>query len=342
MRSGNGETVGYPLLSRYRGELMGLAMLWVMLFHAYNASFGLPVLNGLKAFGYLGVDIFIFLSGMGLQVSLSKGRKLGEYFRRRAFRILPAYWLVVGLYGLWLRLRGQIRMMTVLWSMSTLHYWFHIPDTFNWYISALIAFYFIAPFYARLLRVRSKWLLTLAISILSYGFYRMAIVLGVSYMSDFLFRIPAFALGSLWGNRLAEGCPMGKRDAIGWSALAAVGIILIALTRCKVIYLSACYLFAAVLVPCCLLAAILLRLLPWDGPRRLLRLLGECSLEIYLWNVVFTREYPILREVFGFVRSQWLYYGGACVMNLLLGIGLHKLISLLTARLERLGERTET
>lgn len=341
MEPGNGNEIGYPLLSRYRGELMGLAMLWVMLFHAYNVSFGLPVLNGLKAFGYLGVDIFIFLSGMGLQVSLSKGRKLSEYFRRRALRILPAYWLVVGLYGLWLRLRGQTRMMTVLWSMSTLHYWFHIPNTFNWYISALIAFYLIAPLYAGLLRLRSKWLLTLTVSVLSYGLYRMSIVLGVSYMSDFLFRIPAFALGSLWGNRLAEGKSISKKDAIGWNALAAVGVILIALTKCKVIYLPACYLFATLLVPGCLLMAWLLSRLPWKMPGRLLGLLGECSLEIYLWNVVFTREYPLLRGSFGFIQNQWLYYGVACGLNLLLGIGLHRILTPLMAHLERLGGRPD-
>lgn len=340
MESGNGKMIGYPLLSRYRGELMGLAILWVMLFHAYNASFSLAVLNGVKAFGYLGVDIFIFLSGMRLQFSLSKGRKLGEYLLRRAFRILPAYWLVVGLYGLWLRLCGQTRMVTVLWSMSTLHYWFHIPDTFNWYISALMAFYLIAPFYARLLRLRCKWLLTLALSVLSYGLYRMSIVLGVNYMSDFFFRIPAFALGALWGNRLAEGSPMSKRDAVGWSSLAVAGVILIELTRRKVIYLSSCYLFAAGLVPCCLLAAILLHSLPWKAPGQILRLLGECSLEIYLLNVVFTREYPLLRGAFGFIQNQWFYYGVVCALNLLMGIGLHKLMVPLTARLERLEEKT--
>lgn len=254
-------------------------------------------------------------------------------------RILPAYWLVVGLYGLWLRLCGRTRLLTVLWSMSTLHYWFHIPDTFNWYISALMVFYLIAPFYFRLLQGRRKWLLTLCMSLLSYGLYRMAICLDAAYMSDFLFRIPAFALGCLWGSRLAEGKPMSKKDAIGWSALAVAGVALIALAYYGAVYLSACYLFAALLAPCCLLAAFCVSRLPWDAPRRFLRIVGKSSLEIYLLNVVVTREYAALRGLLSFLSPQWAYYGLVCALNLLLGIGLHRLMDPLTSRLERLGGR---
>lgn len=60
---------GCGLLSRYRSELMGLAMLWVMLFHAYRLRFGVPPLDGFKAAGFAGVDIFLLLSGMGPHIS---------------------------------------------------------------------------------------------------------------------------------------------------------------------------------------------------------------------------------------------------------------------------------
>lgn len=72
---------GYGLLSQYRSQLMGLAMLWVMLFHAYELRFGVLLLDGFRAVGFAGVDIFLLLSGMGLYVSLSRTVRGGAIVR---------------------------------------------------------------------------------------------------------------------------------------------------------------------------------------------------------------------------------------------------------------------
>ena len=69
----------YGLLSRYRSELMGAAMLWIMLFHAYQFRFPYTALDTFKGYGYLGVDVFILLSGMGLGKSLLKNTRGGVY-----------------------------------------------------------------------------------------------------------------------------------------------------------------------------------------------------------------------------------------------------------------------
>lgn len=66
--------MSYAGLSKYRSELMGVAMLWVMLFHAYGLKLGVPLLDQIKALGFGGVDVFLLLSGMGQYVSLSKTR----------------------------------------------------------------------------------------------------------------------------------------------------------------------------------------------------------------------------------------------------------------------------
>lgn len=51
---------------------MGIAMLWVMLFHAYQLNLGDPVWNAVKSVGFGGVDIFLMLSGLGLHNTLEK------------------------------------------------------------------------------------------------------------------------------------------------------------------------------------------------------------------------------------------------------------------------------
>jgi peptidoglycan/LPS O-acetylase OafA/YrhL len=75
---------------RHRDDLQGLraiAVLLVVLNHA-----GVPVLEG----GYVGVDVFFVLSGFlitGLLLAQAERRgsvSLGEFYVRRARRILPA------------------------------------------------------------------------------------------------------------------------------------------------------------------------------------------------------------------------------------------------------------
>ena len=44
----------YKVLSRFRPELMGAAMLWVMLFHSFDLDLGHPLLNRVRAAGFGG------------------------------------------------------------------------------------------------------------------------------------------------------------------------------------------------------------------------------------------------------------------------------------------------
>lgn len=318
----------YRRLSRFRSELMGFAALWVMLFHAYPFTFKIAILDQIKEIGFTGVDIFILLSAMGLYVSLSKPEadSLGRFYVRRLVRVLPAYWLVVGCYSLFLVRTGSIGWSTALWNLSTLHYWFHIPDSFNWYIPSLLAFYLLAPFYVKLFR-RCPWkaALTAAVFPVSYGLYRLSIPPELYYTQDFVCRLPAFALGILMGYYLTAGQPLTRRHAAVWAALSLAGLIVIKLCMEQRMYISPCYRIASQLVPLCLLLALAAERLP---PRlqAFLRLLGGSSLEIYLLNVILTREFSRLAPFLDRGPRHLFYYAVTYSANLLLGIALHRLL----------------
>lgn len=319
----------YQRFSRYRAELMGLATLWVMLFHAYPFSFGFFPLDAFKKIGFAGVDIFILLSAMGLYVSLSKSGEipLSQFLLRRGKRILPTFWLVVGLYSLWLVWQGRIGWRVLAWNLSAVYYWFHIEGAFNWYIPALLAFYLLTPFYVRLFRRcrRPEWL-TAFMFLFSYALYRLTVLLHISYTSDFVCRIPAFAMGILMGHYLLTQQPLTPRHAAVWGTLSAAGWGITALRILKKLYISPCYLIAAQLVPCMLLAAWAAEKLP-EALRRFLRELGTCSLEIYLINVIITREFDTLAPYLDRGPRHLFYYAVVYSLNLLLGIGLHHLLS---------------
>lgn len=84
--------------------LRAIAIVWVMLFHSYIVGGLGPDFAWLSRYGWAGVDIFFVLSGflIGSQVlrPLQRGERLafGGFYARRAWRILPAFAVVLALY----------------------------------------------------------------------------------------------------------------------------------------------------------------------------------------------------------------------------------------------------
>src|SRR5437870_133687 len=82
--------------------LRALAIVVVVIYHA--ALFGFKLPGRVDRFGWIGVDLFFVLSGYliggQLLAPLARGRhiNLGRFFARRALRIMPAYFVVLGIY----------------------------------------------------------------------------------------------------------------------------------------------------------------------------------------------------------------------------------------------------
>ena len=83
-------------ISRYRGELMGAAMLFIILFHVELSRW--DPFFGLRRMGNIGVDIFLFLSGIGLWFSWMKHPDWRRFFRHRYLRIYPSWIIIACLY----------------------------------------------------------------------------------------------------------------------------------------------------------------------------------------------------------------------------------------------------
>jgi len=86
-------------------HLRALAIIFVFLYHYRIPIFGHPEwLTDFAKFGWTGVDLFFVLSGFLISSQLfsqiKQGRKISfkEFFLKRFFRILPAFWAVVGIY----------------------------------------------------------------------------------------------------------------------------------------------------------------------------------------------------------------------------------------------------
>lgn len=87
--------------------LRALAVVWTMLFHSFLIGGLNEHWSWLSRYGWMGVDLFFVLSGflIGTQVLTPwvSGQRFDavDFYRRRALRILPAFWAVLALYLLW-------------------------------------------------------------------------------------------------------------------------------------------------------------------------------------------------------------------------------------------------
>ena len=183
-------------LSLFRNELKGLAILGVILCHM-KLPLGDGLLNRLLFYGYSGVDVFLLLSGYGLYVSLSRSDDLGGYLRRRAARLLPAYWPVclvwlctmIPAFGF----SPMQFLETVAGNVLMVGFLAGAPLNINWYLSCLLLTLLLAPAIYACLKNSRRPLRTL------FWLLAAAFGVGVSYFSNscimVMSRLPIFVLG---------------------------------------------------------------------------------------------------------------------------------------------------
>lgn len=316
-------------VSRYREELKGLAALWIVFFHTrLFLPGGWDLIRGL---GYGGVDIFLFLMGMGLEHSLSKSEELRGYVLRRLRRVLPAYlpvlllWLALMYPTYQLSLVQNIR--GVAGNLFMVGYWIGTPKVFNWYANAQFLYFLVAPlFFAALTRARKPWLALAGLLALCLGVGAAAIgqdqMMGIS-------RLPVLLLGMAFGMDWPVSAKKGLvRAAYAGGALAAL-VVLVYCYYASPILLNDFgmywYPFALIAPALCVGLAFLLHKAQgaarWFAP---LRLLGGSSFEIYLVNIWLYEEAKQRA-----LTDTWAWLLVAA-LSLLLGVGYHALVKRLT------------
>lgn len=194
------------LFNKYRKQLMGFAIVWVMIFHCYSkhiSSMGIPVLSFISIQGNLGVEIFLFLSGIGMYFSMSKNSDIIPFYWRRIKRVVIP-WLIISC-PYWI-LKSIIvdhdGVMVFLENWSGISLWTKGITTV-WYVSLIIVLYLIYPFLYRLQKKTPLLVIFLMAAV------AVANVIMVKCCPDFyearekaFSRILIFLVGSLIGELL--------------------------------------------------------------------------------------------------------------------------------------------
>ena len=207
MRKSARENGILPSINQYRSEIMGFAALWILLYHEWQLvsvewSAAYYAERFVKDIGFIGVDMFLLLSGMGSSYAIEK-YPLGVFYQRRFKRlILPTVTAAV--------LRLFVSRWNMRWFIKCLvGYNFLTGSTtaFLWYIYAAALFYLLFPLYWHYFKKSGNkiafFLSCLAAWYLLFGVLMKNVFSDTSWLV--INRVPVFLLGVLFGWKEREG-----------------------------------------------------------------------------------------------------------------------------------------
>lgn len=329
--------MNYSVLSRQRTVLMGIAMLLVILFHVGGSNHESLWLC-LSRCGNVGVDMFLFLSGIGLWFAWEKrntetpGHKfLLSFYVRRYRRIYPAWLIIACLYYIPLYADGKLSMADTLLSITiNWGFWEHDEGTF-WFIPAIMMLYTLAPAYLTLIRRWPAWrrLPVPAMVLCVLIRYWPPLHQTVGHIEIFFSRIPIFLLGINAGPWVRDKRPLPP---------GATWMLLLTFAACAFVCINfedglrglfPLFLERMVYIPLTVSMLLLLGRLFAAMPQwaaRVPAFIGGISLELYLIHAQF-----ILRPLRAYGLGYWLTFLATLAASIPLAWVLHKLTTALTS-----------
>ena len=184
-----------------RKGIMGFAALWIMILHIWYPFFG--EINKQLAFiesvvigsGYTGVDILLFLSGMGLYFSLKRNNVL-TFYTNRLKRIFVPIILTALMYSLVQKWDISLFINNVL----GINFYRENIYCFLWFFTAIETLYLLFPIYFHFFeKFEKKSMFTMFVLVI----WLILVLCNKSVIRKDLFvfinRIPVFCLGVLLG-----------------------------------------------------------------------------------------------------------------------------------------------
>ena len=335
------------LISKYRTHIMGAAMMWIMWFH--SAYIGKSeVFHFIHNIGFYGVDMFLMVSGLGLYFSMRKSKSVGEFYKKRLVRILPAYFVVTILwYALY---KTQPSFIDKLLSILGINYFrgsiYGRPEYFDWFLPTLMVLYLITPLFDKLFqRVSVKWKFTLLACMISPILCIIGYHTGRQPLYGSIVRIPIFFIGYCIGWFLYEKKDEKKGSWMVFVSLLFVGVVLGYYIQTYVNQVVPTVVWGLNAYPATLVAPGICALLGllFLIAEKYLKIIGKIilvpfyicgrySLEIYLihqrlMEILNGDQAAALRGQLYAKFGAWGYYFMIALASIVLAAGLHELIA---------------
>lgn len=151
-------------VSRYRSEIYGLSIIWIFLFHmkqieGWEVFKDVPKLqwiNEIHGMGNMGVDVFLFMSGICLYFSFVKNEDIMEFIKKRMTKIFLPLFLITGPLWIVYLVMHEITLPGLFCRMSLISYWVS-GDIQVWFSSLILVLYLIYPYVYYYMFKNTEW-----------------------------------------------------------------------------------------------------------------------------------------------------------------------------------------
>ena len=204
-------------LRKTKQPIMGIAALFIFLFHLFPVSRGSDTISSVIRYivmtGYIGVDIFFFLSAY--MSYFSDTTNYFNYVKRKFIHIYPIFMFSCILYII----MGKLTITQGILTVLGIEFILNGGGSMIWFIPAIMIFYLVVPFYLSIAKRVNNIKLILVMLIIWTG-----IMLLLEKFTDnhslniFLCRLPIIFLGI---------CLAEYEGKIKTSVKAGIGLLLI-------------------------------------------------------------------------------------------------------------------
>lgn len=145
----------FSTISKYRSQLMGIAMLNVFFLHSMSWLSLIPPKIVSYIFGILFTEGFLFLSGYGIYFSFHKDHNIKGFYSKRVQRLLLPYWIMTTPFFLWQLCNGDYGLLGLFERITTVAFWTQGNYVGMWYVSVSVLLYLCFPAIYSALQKRS-------------------------------------------------------------------------------------------------------------------------------------------------------------------------------------------
>ena len=319
-------------ISESRGILMGVATLIVAFFHCYSYHFDKiftndflgRLFNFLRSMGNIGVDVFLFLSAIGLYFSFSKDSNLKNFYKKRVLRIVPSIIIVASIYYLY---KG-VSVNTFFKGITLFSFYLDGVRDF-WYFALIIVLYILYPLFHKIIEKKDLLglIALLLISIGSTILLMNTCIETYNKLEIALTRVPVFLLGVYTGKQV-----LNKKEIHEISII----IFLLLFIICNYLlfnfkfnpYIYVRYIYCLLGISIVFLVTYLHSKIRFEYSDKFLIFMGTYSMEVYL---IFEKLSVEVRKLsYVIVHNNFVFYTLMFIITMILSFLLKKLCNLIT------------